>query len=86
LQGDALEHAGCYRVFTDAASDAATARPALDQILDQLRPGDTLVVWKLDWLDRSGRQKRQPYLTFASAAVSWAVSQAVSRRRTVPPS
>ncbi len=47
LQVDALKAAGCYRVFVDTASGALAGRPALDQVLDQLRPGDTLVVWKL---------------------------------------
>ena len=52
LQVDALKAAGCcYRVFVDTASGALAARPALDQ----LRPGDTLVVWKLDRLGRSLR-------------------------------
>jgi DNA invertase Pin-like site-specific DNA recombinase len=55
LQVDALKAAGCYRVFVDTASGAQAARPALDQLLDQLRPGDTLVVWKLDRLGRSLR-------------------------------
>jgi DNA invertase Pin-like site-specific DNA recombinase len=55
LQVDALEHAGCYRVFTETASGARTDRPTLQQLLDQLRPGDTLVVWKLDRLGRSLR-------------------------------
>ena len=55
LQVDALEHAGCYRVFTETASGAAADRPVLEQVLDQLRPGDTLVVWKLDRLGRSLR-------------------------------
>jgi DNA invertase Pin-like site-specific DNA recombinase len=55
LQVDALAQAGCYRVFTETASGALTDRPALDQVLDQLRPGDTLVVWKLDRLGRSLR-------------------------------
>ena len=53
LQVDALKAAGCYRVFVDTASGALAARPALDQVLDQLRPGDTLMVWKLDRLGRS---------------------------------
>jgi DNA invertase Pin-like site-specific DNA recombinase len=53
LQVDALHAAGCYRVFHEAASGALRARPALEQVLDQLRPGDTLVVWKLDRLGRS---------------------------------
>ena len=55
LQVDALEHAGCYRVFTETASGARSDRPVLEQLLDQLRPGDTLVVWKLDRLGRSLR-------------------------------
>ena len=55
LQVDALQHAGCYRVFTETASGGRTDRPVLEQVLDQLRPGDTLVVWKLDRLGRSLR-------------------------------
>jgi DNA invertase Pin-like site-specific DNA recombinase len=55
LQVDALTAAGCYRVFTETASGARTDRPTLEQVLDQLRPGDTLVVWKLDRLGRSLR-------------------------------
>ena len=55
LQVDALQRAGCYRVFTETASGTRTDRPALEQLLDQLRPGDTLVVWKLDRLGRSLR-------------------------------
>ena len=55
LQLDALHAAGCYRVFADTASGALVARPELAKVLDQLRPGDTLVVWKLDRLGRSLR-------------------------------
>jgi DNA invertase Pin-like site-specific DNA recombinase len=55
LQVDALERAGCYRVYTETASGARPDRPTLTQVLDQLRPGDTLVVWKLDRLGRSLR-------------------------------
>jgi DNA invertase Pin-like site-specific DNA recombinase len=55
LQVDALQQAGCYRVFIETASGARPDRPVLKQALDQLRPGDTLVVWKLDRLGRSLR-------------------------------
>jgi len=55
LQHDALTAAGCYRIFTDTASGALQSRPELDKLLDQLRPGDTLVVWRLDRLGRSIR-------------------------------
>jgi DNA invertase Pin-like site-specific DNA recombinase len=55
LQLDALRTAGCYRLFVDTASGALGERPQLTKILDYLRPGDTLVVWKLDRLGRSLR-------------------------------
>ena len=53
LQQDALEKAGCKRVFTDTASGAKAVRPGLVEALDFLRSGDTLVVWRLDRLGRS---------------------------------
>ena len=55
LQIDALSAAGCYRVFVDTGSGASAQRPELAKVLDQLRPGDTLVVWRLDRLGRSIR-------------------------------
>jgi DNA invertase Pin-like site-specific DNA recombinase len=55
LQQDALNAAGCYRIFTDTASGSLESRPELDKVLDQLRPGDSLVVWRLDRLGRSIR-------------------------------
>src|SRR5690625_5866209 len=55
LQHDALTAAGCYRIFTDTASGALQSRPELTKLLDQLRPGDTLIVWRLDRLGRSIR-------------------------------
>ena len=53
LQHDALQRAGCDRVFDDQASGARTDRPGLAEALAYLRAGDTLVVWKLDRLGRS---------------------------------
>jgi DNA invertase Pin-like site-specific DNA recombinase len=53
LQQDALRATGCTKVFTDVISGAAGARPGLAQALEYLRPGDTLVVWRLDRLGRS---------------------------------
>ena len=53
LQLDALEQAGCWRVFTDHASGSREDRPELAAALESLRPGDTLVVWRLDRLGRS---------------------------------
>jgi DNA invertase Pin-like site-specific DNA recombinase len=53
LQRDALTAAGCSRIFEDKASGKNTDRPELAAVLDYLRPGDTLVVWKLDRFARS---------------------------------
>ncbi len=55
-QIDALEAAGCERVFTETASGAQRDRPELRAALDYMRSGDTLVVWKLDRLARSLKQ------------------------------
>ena len=53
LQRDALVRAGCDQVFEDKISGAETERPGLEKALTYLRPGDTLVVWRLDRLGRS---------------------------------
>ncbi|MBT5269978.1 MAG: recombinase family protein [Candidatus Marinimicrobia bacterium] len=53
LQNDALNNAGCEKIYTDKMSGAKTDRPGLEKILGFIRKGDTLVVWKLDRLGRS---------------------------------
>jgi DNA invertase Pin-like site-specific DNA recombinase len=53
LQTKALRAAGCKRLFEETASGGRWDRPELHRLLDQLREGDTVVVWKLDRLSRS---------------------------------
>lgn len=56
LQIDALRLAGCDRIYVEKASGARESRPELQAAIDYLRPGDTLVVWRLDRLARSVKQ------------------------------
>jgi DNA invertase Pin-like site-specific DNA recombinase len=53
LQTQTLRGAGCQRLFEETASGGRWDRPELHRMLDQLREGDTVVVWKLDRLSRS---------------------------------
>ena len=52
-QARALKAAGCKRIFEEVASGGRWDRPELHRLLDHLREGDTIVVWKLDRLSRS---------------------------------
>jgi DNA invertase Pin-like site-specific DNA recombinase len=53
LQTKAIEAVGCKKLFEESASGGRWDRPQLHRMLDQLRDGDTLVVWKLNRLSRS---------------------------------
>ena len=56
LQRDALNKAGCKKIFEDKISGARADRPGLVMALEMLREDDTLIVWKLDHLGRSVKQ------------------------------
>ncbi len=53
MQVDALEKAGCTKIFQEKLSGRKDDRPELGKCLSFAREGDTLVVWKLDRLGRS---------------------------------
>jgi DNA invertase Pin-like site-specific DNA recombinase len=53
LQEDALQKAGCEKIFRDVASCAANCRKGLADAVAYARERDTLVVWQLDRLGRS---------------------------------
>lgn len=55
LQLDALLEAGCLKTYTDYASGTKADRPQWVACLADLRPGDTLVVWRIDRLGRNLR-------------------------------
>jgi DNA invertase Pin-like site-specific DNA recombinase len=56
LQHEALNKAGCQKIFEDKISGARADRPGLVMALEMLREDDTLIVWKLDRLGRSVKQ------------------------------
>lgn len=53
VQLKALKNQGCIRIFKDIASGKNRDRTELKKAFEYLRPGDVLVVWKLDRLGRS---------------------------------
>ena len=53
LQIDALKAAGCDEIIKDEVSGKNASRPGLDSLLNKLRTGDELLVWRLDRLGRS---------------------------------
>jgi DNA invertase Pin-like site-specific DNA recombinase len=71
LQRDALQQAGCERIFEEAASGAKENRPELAKALDHMRKGDTLVVWKLDRLARSMKQLIETVAQLEAAGVKF---------------
>lgn len=53
LQLDALNNTGCDRIYEESMSAKTKDRPELNRLLDAIREGDTVVVWRLDRLGRS---------------------------------
>ena len=79
LQMQVLRKAGCKKIFREKVSGASRERPEFRRMLDQLRHGDTVVVWKLDRLARSTRDlletmetMREAGARFQSLSEPWA--------------
>jgi DNA invertase Pin-like site-specific DNA recombinase len=67
LQLQALKKAGCRRTFREKISAGNRNRPEFQRMLDQIRAGDTIVVWKLDRLARSTRDLLETMETIQQA-------------------
>lgn len=52
-QIDALHKAGCDQIFKEKMTGTRRDRPQLDEMLKYIRPGDKVVVYKLDRISRS---------------------------------
>jgi len=79
LQLQALKNAGCTKIFRETGSGTSRQRPELQRLLDHLRSGDTVVVWKLDRVARSTRDLleimdtlREAGARFRSLSEPWA--------------
>ncbi len=67
LQMQALRKAGCKRIFREKVSGVSRQRPEFQRMLEQLRDGDTIIVWKLDRLARSTRDLLETMETIREA-------------------
>ena len=87
LQLQALRKARCKKIFREKLSGASRARAEFQRMLDQLRPGDTVIVWKLDRLARSTRDLLETMETigeagarFQSLSEPWAILRLTQAR------
>ena len=53
LQMDDLKKAGCQKIFQEKITGATKERPQLQKMIEQVREGDVVYIWKLDRLGRS---------------------------------
>jgi len=53
LQMDDLKKAGCQKIFQEKITGATKERPQLQKMIEQVREGDVIYIWKLDRLGRS---------------------------------
>lgn len=85
-QIEALQAAGCSRIFSETASGARSDREQLRSLVEYVRPGDTVVVWKLDRLGRSLRDLlgmlkhfEENEIAFRSLTESWDTNSAAGK-------
>jgi DNA invertase Pin-like site-specific DNA recombinase len=67
LQLRALKKSGCKRIFQEKVSSTGRKRLEFLRMLDQIREGDTIIVWKLDRLARSTRELLETVETIGEA-------------------
>ena len=71
LQLQALKKAGCQKIYREKVSGATRQRPEFQRMLDQIRGGDVIVVWKLDRLARSTRDLLETTETIREAGTKF---------------
>ena len=71
LQEDALEKAGCKKIYREHIGGGKIDRPVLKEMITQLRKGDIVVVWKLDRLGRSLRDLVKLISSFEKSGIAF---------------
>lgn len=71
LQVDALSGSGCEIIYTEKVTGKTKDRPKLNELLEKIRMGDTVVVWKLDRLARSMKDLIDLIGRFQNAGVNF---------------
>ena len=86
MQQDALIADGVApeNIYSDKLSGKKTDRPGLEACLKALRPGDTLVIWKLDRLGREGMHLIKTVLDLDKKGVAFRTLTGVQIDTTVP--
>lgn len=78
LQIDALEGAGCARIFTDQGVSAIARREGFEEALETLRCGDVFVIWKMDRAFRSLRHALDVLELFEQRGIQFkAITEAI---------
>lgn len=79
LQLDALKKSGCTKIYKEKLSGSSTHRPEFEKMIEHVRHGDVVVVWKLDRLARSTKALletiellREAGVKFQSLSEPWA--------------
>ena len=85
LQLDDLKKAGCQKIFQEKVS-SAKVRPQLQKMLEVLREGDTIIVWKLDRLGRSLKELFTLINDFQAREIGFrSLNDAAPRWLSIPP-
>lgn len=86
LQIDALKKADCDKIFTETYKGNTNLRPTLDKLLKLVKPGDYIVVYKLDRFSRSGLIKTLELIDFLASECVYiqSISEGINTGNTSP--
>ncbi|MCU5201671.1 MULTISPECIES: recombinase family protein [Bacillus cereus group] len=71
MQEDALKKYGCDKIYREEASGKKKDRPVLAEMINRLKSGDTVVVWKLDRISRNTKHLIELAETFKKKGVKF---------------